>query len=993
MTKETLKCSASLTVQKRQKGITILYTSVDYAISNSGVNPPGIWVKDLIPTATDSQPFLWTRTIVMYSDGTSTTSYSVSKKGDKGNAGTSVRILGSLSGTTALNSITNKQNGDGYIIDGELWVYTGSTETGSVNGFVHVGKIQGPSGEDGLTFVISPSTITFTANENGKTNATENDGLGEEKNFTIYVFKNGINVANNCTFIISDTENFTKYNSSDNFYYITISNGNCKMYSGGVDSSITKFSDGKTYTTACTNGYVRINITYNKITYTVQVNFVVQMSAVFGKVFYDNEKLISEYQAIKGDYASKSLLQQTANGISGQVETVNKNVENINGRVSSAEKNITALTITSTELTSTVKNIKGDNILRGQNGVGWSNNVGFDSAGSTFTLYNSSEWYYAPAIQDYDGDFLLSFHKFGTYSVRVEAWAFDQIYEDDITYDVTIDKKDYDPDMTILATDYNYTSSQLSSYGANGYSGTWAVKSTTGISVGQKVALQVKNSSTNEYNYVYVTINSIDSAAGTITATSIDILVPAKRIFTTTTGVIASNNDLFNTMHYSKDLERHWVKFKELTTSNKTILIRFQPSGSSESGAAFLQKVMVETNVDEPHKYMDGLCTTQSMIKQTANEIIQQVGKTYVKIGDGNITLNGDTQINGSLTLNSSDQGFILVGENGRTEISPKSVGSFSDFSSSSQCTIKTNIVKKAAFGANRYQTNAYDFSWDIVQDLGSFPLGSYINVKNFSQSITNFNGQSYGTPTTVLSIYEDDTLKKTMSISNSYTQTSLTYTTTINNSKVKIIARTTKTVFLNNDSGTMIAAISPSNKIDNRIPLIDNATMYLDIKWDNIVPTSSGYMLVGNDGLAINFGTNKTVFIGKDGMIAKFGDQMFQVSSDGIYKNNRRNLKVISGSGTENSPISYTVTEPIDTVLCVATNAKVYFPLSPYEGQTLKILDKCSNNCYINTNGKRLVTENDDSSGTIRSNDELGGHREWQYLFANGVWYEERLF
>jgi len=45
-----------------------------------------------------------------------------------------------------------------------------------------------------------------------------------------------------------------------------------------------------------------------------------------------------------------------------------------------------------------------------------------------------------------------------------------------------------------------------------------------------------------------------------------------------------------------------------------------------------------------------------------------------------NITLNGDTIINGYLVLNDSDTGFILNSSNGSVQISPENIGSYSNF-------------------------------------------------------------------------------------------------------------------------------------------------------------------------------------------------------------------------------------------------------------------------------------------------------------------------
>lgn len=64
--------------------ITITSTSVTYQVHDSGTTPPtGTWSLS-IPSVTDEKPYLWTKTYVLYSDGTSTTSFSVATKGKQG---------------------------------------------------------------------------------------------------------------------------------------------------------------------------------------------------------------------------------------------------------------------------------------------------------------------------------------------------------------------------------------------------------------------------------------------------------------------------------------------------------------------------------------------------------------------------------------------------------------------------------------------------------------------------------------------------------------------------------------------------------------------------------------------------------------------------------------------------------------------------------------------------------------------------------------------
>lgn len=66
--------------------VTVSSTSVTYQASSSGTTAPtGAW-QPSVPSVAQGQ-YLWTRTVVSYSDGKSTTSYSVSRQGVNGSAG------------------------------------------------------------------------------------------------------------------------------------------------------------------------------------------------------------------------------------------------------------------------------------------------------------------------------------------------------------------------------------------------------------------------------------------------------------------------------------------------------------------------------------------------------------------------------------------------------------------------------------------------------------------------------------------------------------------------------------------------------------------------------------------------------------------------------------------------------------------------------------------------------------------------------------------
>lgn len=99
-------------------------------------------------------------------DPTDVSKYKWSKiKGDPGNDGengTSVTILGSYDSESALNAAHPSGSiGDGYIVNGDLYVWGGSE-------WLNVGTIQGPAGADGqasyLHVKYSDDGETFTAN-------------------------------------------------------------------------------------------------------------------------------------------------------------------------------------------------------------------------------------------------------------------------------------------------------------------------------------------------------------------------------------------------------------------------------------------------------------------------------------------------------------------------------------------------------------------------------------------------------------------------------------------------------------------------------------------------------------------------------------------------------------------------------------------------------------------------------------------------------------
>lgn len=381
---------------------------------------------------------------------------------------------------------------------------------------------------------------------------------------------------------------------------------------------------------------------------------------------------------------------------------------------------------------------------------------------------------------------------------------------------------------------------------------------------------------------------------------------------------------------------------------------------------------------------------TYSSIKQTAESIIMNVNNTYVKIGDGNITLNGETKVNGSLTLNDETQGFLLLGDGGTTELSPKSIGTYDEFKSKTTNTIKTHF-NSTIYGAQSVDGDLYDFSWDVHQKLGTFKKGSYIKLLDYTNvAFANVGTlhHSIGTPSATFYIHENGTLTKTITVGDKTSVDIGNYTVVGDNVEVMVTGRFTKNVSAS-IWGTSQDILSPRDTNITIQPIRPMPSISVNVDWKNEVPTSSGFMLIGYDGFAVNFGNNKTVYCGADGFIASYGINEFRITSDGIWRNNHPNIKVVKGTDNSNSPATYTVQEPVDTVLCTGNYCKIIFPPNPYEGQTFRILDKALEETYINSNGKKLVNHKTCGDGKVLTSDYLGSQVFWTYMYIDGRWYE----
>lgn len=266
---------------------------------------------------------------------------------------------------------------------------------------------------------------------------------------------------------------------------------------------------------------------------------------------------------------------------------------------------------------------------------------------------------------------------------------------------------------------------------------------------------------------------------------------------------------------------------------------------------------------------------TSSELTQTANNIQLNVydelkNKTGIDVSAGQITLNGNTLVNGNLTISESEQGFTLIGEGGIAQIMPKSIGTYNEFSSLTTTTLTKEDKTKGVFITSTSSVRRYTFTTDFI--IGTVKSGERIYVQpqatefgktqyyiTMPQGIVNIVGQgNISEVSKQIDFIEADTVQQT----STYQSSAVSYVC----QGGVVTVRTTYTVTINN-------------------AYFENGgeNPYQIIKVDVTLPNEV-FMLIGNDGLAVNFGSNKNVYVGSESSTFRYGRYAFKVdATDGV--------------------------------------------------------------------------------------------------------------
>lgn len=234
--------------------ITIKSTSVTYQASSNGTTAPtGTWSSSV--PAVDNGQYLWTKTVVTYSDDTSTTAYSVSYKGTDGAAGkdgkdgtngTSVTIKSkaveyqtSTSGTTTptgtwsttVPSVTKGQ----YLWTRTTVTYSTNDSTVSYSvAYQGTNGSNGTNGTNGTSVTVSSTATTYQVSSSATTvpTGTWSSSIPATNTTNKYLWTRVI-----VTF--SDGKNATSYSVSSTMDSINVGGTNLIYNSGNFKTKLT----------------------------------------------------------------------------------------------------------------------------------------------------------------------------------------------------------------------------------------------------------------------------------------------------------------------------------------------------------------------------------------------------------------------------------------------------------------------------------------------------------------------------------------------------------------------------------------------------------------------------------------------------------------------------------------------------------------------------------------------------------------------------------
>lgn len=382
---------------------------------------------------------------------------------------------------------------------------------------------------------------------------------------------------------------------------------------------------------------------------------------------------------------------------------------------------------------------------------------------------------------------------------------------------------------------------------------------------------------------------------------------------------------------------------------------------------------------------------SSSQILQTANLIRLQVENCGIDITNQNITLNGDTVVNGELHVNDENTGFIIEGPGGRTEIVPKSVGTYMDFIALANTTMTQTLTTTGQHVSTT--GNYYNYTFPTVSiNLGNFNYGVAITVNSITLRYYNSEDSQITVPS-----YNSRSLniKETWLTGDNTTSgawNGFTYTVGHQDANIKLLVNITS------------VGLQKTQVVSTGIP------QYLEVTVKYTVPNEA-FTRIGYDGIGMNFGNGRHIFIDKNWAIFRYGNKGLRISptevlkiinSTDIYNTtwgnlNTPNIKYLSSTEHEFLWTGTFYDMLISGYIGDAAYVSVYLPNGNglYNGRTVYIRKASSKNIYVYAGENiSLIQPGWTNSHNIQNGNylKIENGRLYKFTYYSNTWYVNRM-
>lgn len=352
---------------------------------------------------------------------------------------------------------------------------------------------------------------------------------------------------------------------------------------------------------------------------------------------------------------------------------------------------------------------------------------------------------------------------------------------------------------------------------------------------------------------------------------------------------------------------------------------------------------------------------TSSELRQTADNIQLNVyddllNKTGIDISNGLITLNGNTVVNGNLSLTDQNTGFSLIGDGGITQIMPQSIGSYAQFTAKSSTVLHKINTAESPEGGWDSDTNTFEFDFVHTITIGTIKAGQTITFapisRNYYVKGNEVNIAAYYDDLHTFTVYENGVSMATGQLNNAV----FNYTSNGGNITVRIYDRV-------DISGSYfgLAHINAGTNPNQEEIATASETIHITVTVPN-----DAFMLIGYDGLAVNFGTSATAYFGAESTTIKYGQHGIKISNSGLQKWNGSNWVGINNKKITTMSTDATLTNDDDLIVYNSTIQRTLTLPSTLEvGKTVYIKKLGSTNLRLQSSTANIYAQNSTSGAS----------------------------